>query len=173
MVSQRRFSAQEVIDLLRLEPHPEEGGFFRETYRSVDRLTTDVFGGRDGAPRSVSTAIYYLLTPETFSEMHIVASDEVFHHYAGDAVEQLQLEPDGQGRIVVYGSNFAADQRPQGVVPAGVWQGARLRAGGEFGWALLGATVAPGFEYADYRSGVRSELVDQYPAYAAMIRDLT
>src|SRR5260370_38227 len=89
----------------------------------------------------------------TFSEMHRLASDEVFHFYAGDAVEMLQLIEGGGGKIVVIGSDLMRGQRPQVVVERGVWQGARLVEGGH--WALLGCTVSPGFEFEDYESGVR------------------
>jgi len=165
-------TAAQVIALLGLEPHPEEGGYFRETYRAAGSVP---FGtGPDGAAaaRSASTAIYYLLTPETFSHMHTVASDEVFHFYLGDPVEQLRIDPDtGRSETVVLGHDIAAGQAPQSLVPAGVWQGARLIAGGA--WALLGATVAPGFDYADYAHGDREALRLLCPGQAALIDALT
>lgn len=162
--------ASAIVELLGLEPHPE-GGYFRETYRSRERA-----GGLDAryaGDRAVATAIYYLLTPSTFSEMHRLASDEVFHHYRGDAVEQLQLSPEGGGRVVVLGPDLAAGERPQVVVPRGVWQGARLVPGGGHGYALLGTTVAPGFDFADYESGDREQLVAAYPAHVDRILALT
>jgi predicted cupin superfamily sugar epimerase len=82
------------------------------------------------------------LTPDTFSALHRLASDEVFHFYLGDPVEMLQVWPDGSHRVVLIGTDLAAGERPQVVVPRGIWQGARLRPGGRF--ALLGTTVAPG-----------------------------
>ena len=164
-------SVRDVIELLRLESLTQEGGYFRETYRSElviprNALPDDYDGGR-----SVSTAIYYLLTPTDHSALHRVRSDEVFHFYAGDVVEMLQLWPDGSGEVVRIGSDLAAGQVPQVVVPAGVWQGARLAAGGR--WALLGTTVAPGFEFADYEHADRDELVGQYPPFAELIAALT
>jgi uncharacterized protein len=128
--------------LLGLVPHPIEGGFFTETYRSADLLPGDTLPARYRGPRAAATAIYYLLTPETFSAMHRLGSDEIFHFYLGDPVEMLQLAPDGSHRVVVIGPDLEAGQRPQVVVPRGVWQGARLRPGGRL--ALLGTTVAPG-----------------------------
>jgi predicted cupin superfamily sugar epimerase len=89
-------NAEEIIKFLRLQPHPKEGGFFRETYRSVDPFSN--LPNRYRGQRSASTAIYYLLTPDSFSAMHRLASDEIFHFYKGDAVEMLQLFPDGQGK---------------------------------------------------------------------------
>jgi predicted cupin superfamily sugar epimerase len=119
----------------------------------------------------VGTAIYYLLEPETFSEMHLLKSDEVFHFYAGDAVEMLQLHPGGEVRRVVIGNDLRAGQIPQLVVPRGVWQGSRLMAGGN--WALLGCTVSPGFEFEDYTEGSRAELIAGWLEAKEMIEDLT
>jgi predicted cupin superfamily sugar epimerase len=164
-------TAQQVIERLRLEPLTIEGGYFRETYRSTLLLAADALRHEYGGPRSVSTAIYYLLTPETFSIMHCVNSDEVFHFYAGDPVEMLQLPSVGGGRIVPISNDLAAGHEPQVIVPAGVWQGCRLVRGGR--WALLGCTVAPGFDYADYTAGKRAALVAEYPEFAEMIAALT
>lgn len=158
----RMLTVEALRALLGLMPHPVEGGYFVETYRSADRLP---------AGRPVSTAIYYLLTPDTFSAIHRLASDEVFHFYLGDPVEMLLLWPDGSHRIEVIGTALASGERPQLVVPRGVWQGARLRAGGRF--ALLGTTVAPGFDYADYETGSRPTLVRTHPAAAQLITALT
>ena len=148
--------------LLRLVPHPIEGGEFVETYRSDTRLPSG---------RAISTAIYYLLTPDTFSAMHRLASDEIFHFYLGDPVEMLQLWPDGSHRVVRIGSDLSAGERPQVMVPSGVWQGARLRPGGRL--ALLGTTVAPGFDYGDYETASRAALLSSHPAATALITSLT
>jgi predicted cupin superfamily sugar epimerase len=162
-------AAQEIIAHFRLQPHPKEGGFFRETYRSKDILS--VLPSRYSGHRAASTAIYYLLTPESFSALHRVATDEVFHFYAGNPVHMLQLHPDGHGEKLILGNDWRSGQSPQVIVPAGVWQGSRLAPGGEY--ALLGATVAPGFDYADYESGEREELVKQFPNFVDLICDLT
>ena len=164
-------TAQEVIDRLQLVPLTIEGGYFRETYRSSLRHMEHALPPEFGGERNASTAIYYLLTPETFSAMHRVKSDEVFHFYAGDAVEMLQLRPDGESAVVLIGNNLVAGQSPQIVVPAGFWQGCRLVPGGR--WALLGCTVAPGFDYADFEAAARSELLEQYPERADWIAALT
>jgi len=162
--------AAAVIARLGLVPHPKEGGWFRETYRSRETLAPASLPPRYGAARSAATAIYYLLTPDTVSAIHRLASDEVFHFYAGDPVEQLRLFPDGRGEIVRLGNDLAAGHMPQSVVPQGVWQGARLATGGRY--ALLGCTVAPGFDYADYEAGRRGPLVAAYPAFAALLAAL-
>jgi len=122
--------------------------------------------------RAQGTAIYYLLEAGTFSEMHVLASDEIFHFYFGDPVEMLQLHEDGRGSAVfTLGGDLSAGQNVQLVVPAGVWQGTRLVEGGKV--ALLGCTVTPGFDFADYRGGSYAELAAKWPAEAERIRKLT
>lgn len=157
--------AQEVIQLLGLEPHPEEGGFYRETYRSAASFQP---GHPFAGSRSVGTGIYFLLTPETFSEMHRLPGDEAFHFYLGDPVEMLLLRPDGRSETLLLTNDLTVG-RPQVVVPGGVWQGARLVEGGAF--ALLGTTMGPGFEFEDYESGTEG-LLDSYPERASLIRSL-
>jgi len=163
-------TADEIIRRLDLVPHPAEGGWFRETWRCRDSAE-GALPARYTGRRCFGTAIYYLLTPDTFSHLHRLASDEVFHFYLGDPVEQLQLFPDGSGRVVTLGPDLRAGAAPQAVVPAGVWQGARLTPGGAV--ALLGCTVAPGFEFADYEHGSRTALLRGWPAHADMIAALT
>lgn len=164
-------TAQEVIDRLRLVPLTIEGGYFRETYRAPLRFMPQALPTEYGGERCASTAIYYLLTPDTLSAIHRVRSDEVFHFYAGDPVEMLQLSPDRGSEIVRIHNDFARDCQPQIVVPAGVWQGSRLVEGGR--WALMGCTVAPGFEYVDFEAGRRAELVAQFPEHTALIMAFT
>ena len=164
-------TAEELIRLLGLAPHPKEGGFFRETYRAGDIWPAASLPARYGADRRASTAIYYLLTPMTYSALHRLRTDEIFHFYLGSPVRMLQLWPDGGGQTVVLGPDLQAGQHLQLVVPRGVWQGSLLEPGGHF--ALLGCTVAPGFEYADYETGHRHELTRQYPAHAELIARLT
>lgn len=164
-------TAQEIIDALRLQPHPIEGGFFRETYRAAGTIPAAALPAGYSGDRSFGTAIYYLLTPDTFSEMHRLPLEEVFHFYLGGPVRMLQLFPDGTGREVVIGSDVLAGQEPQVVVPPGVWQGSKLEPGVEF--ALLGATMSPGFDYADYEQGPRDALTTQYPSYSRQIATLT
>jgi predicted cupin superfamily sugar epimerase len=163
-------TAEELIAHLRLQPHPKEGGYFRETYRSTESHSAQALPPRYGAERAASTAIYYLLTPNTFSALHRLRSDEVFHFYLGGSVRMLQLLPDGSGRTVVLGPDVPGGQQLQLVVPRGVWQGSFLETGA---FALLGCTVAPGFDYADYESGQRAELLRQYPAFSNLIERLT
>jgi len=162
-------TADDLIRHLGLQPHPKEGGYFRETYRAAEACTN--LPARYLGTRSTSTAIYYLLTPSTFSALHRLQTDEIFHFYLGDPVRMLQLDADGGGRTVFLGPDVLNGQQLQLTVPRGIWQGSCLEPGGAF--ALLGCTVAPGFDYADYESGERSALVRQYPAFADLIERLT
>jgi predicted cupin superfamily sugar epimerase len=150
-------TADEIKTLLQLAPHPIEGGYFR----------IELARGN----RPAGTAIYYLLEPGTFSEMHVLSSDEMFHFYLGDPVEMLQLYPDGRSAVFTLGQDLASGQHVQLVVAAGVWQGTRLVGRGKV--ALLGCTVTPGFDFADYRNGSYSELASRWPAEAERIKALT
>ncbi len=163
-------TADDIKRILRLIPHPE-GGSYIQTYKASERLPAEALGSHFDGPRAASTAIYYLLEPGTFSEMHRLRSDEIFHFYLGDPVEMLQLWPDGSSRVMQLGPDLAGGQSPQVVVPKDVWQGSRLIAGGSY--ALLGCTVAPGFEFADYESGWRDPLIAAYPGHRELITALT
>src|SRR5690242_11757474 len=113
-------TAEQIIERLQLVPLTIEGGFFRETYRSDLSIPAAGLPGVYGGDRNASTSIYYLLTPDTFSAIHVIKSDEVFHFYAGDPVEMFQVLPDGSARVVIIGNDLAAGHEPQLVVPAGV-----------------------------------------------------
>lgn len=164
-------TADEIKRRLRLEPHPCEGGSFVQTWCADEVLPRKALPPRYSAARSAGTCIYYLLEPGTFSEMHRLASDEIFHFYLGDPVEMLQLVPDGSARTVILGSDLAAGQHPQMIVPKYVWQGSRLVPGGKV--ALLGCTVSPGFDYADYEAGRAEVLARDFPNHSELIRLLT
>ena len=164
-------TADELKKLLNLEPHPCEGGWFIQTWRAEETIPKSVLPHRYSAERAAGTAIYYLLEPHTFSELHRLASDEIFHFYLGDPVEMLQLWPDVTTRTEILGSDLAAGMHVQLHVPKHVWQGSRLLPGGSF--ALLGCTVSPGFDYADYETGKRDVLLQEYPQAEATIRALT
>jgi uncharacterized protein len=143
-----------VVRRLGLIPHPE-GGFYRETFRSAEALSL-----ADGRVRSASTAIYYLLPGGTYSTWHQVASDEVWHHYAGGPLRLYRL-----GRA----EHRLDREQPQAVVPAGVWQAAEPADSA----VLCGCTVAPGFDFADFRLADREALTAAYPADAELIRRLS
>jgi predicted cupin superfamily sugar epimerase len=161
-LSPDKLTAWDVVRLLKLEPLPQEGGYFRRTGESATILP-------DG--NRTWSMIYSLITPEGFSAMHRLGKDELWCFHAGDPLESLRLRPDGAGEWVKLGLNLAVGERPQDVAPAKTWQGTRLAAGGR--WALVTCVVAPEFEWTDFELGSREELVGTHPQFAAGIQDLT
>ncbi len=150
-----------------MKPLAGEGGFYTETYRCGERIAeADLPAGYAG-PRSFGSAILYLLTPDTFSRLHRLKSDEVFHFYLGDPVTMVQLHPDGSDEVITLGQDILNGQRVQVAVPGGSWQGCFLDAGGRF--ALMGTTVAPAFDFTDFEPADRKTLLKQYPAQKDLI----
>jgi predicted cupin superfamily sugar epimerase len=160
-------SAEQVIESLGLLPHPE-GGFYAETFRAP-ALPFELPGR---GPRSASTAIYFLLRAHDFSALHVVLSDEVWHHYAGDTLELHCFDAGNAHRAVRLGTRFAEGERPQHVVLQGELQAARVRPG-PHGFALCGCTVAPGFDFADFSMPSRAELLRLLPSHAELVTALT
>ena len=165
--------AERLQDLFGLRPLPEEGGFYAETYRSAEVVGIECLPGRYGEARPFGTAILYLYrsAPESFSALHTLPTDEVYHFYLGDAVEMLLLYQHGKSERVILGQDVFKGQRVQTVVPRGVWQGSHLLQGGKF--ALVGTTMAPGWVNSDYTGADRDALIRQYPDQAPLIRRLT
>jgi len=154
----------ELIARLDLKPHPERG-FFAETYRAA----VDVIAASHPATRSASTAIYFLVTSDQpMTYLHRLLSDEIFHLYEGGPLEILRLFPDGRADVARLGLDVAAGERPQVVIPAGTWFGTELAAGASH--CLVGCTVAPGFDFADFVLAEGPELAPRYPAVADRIR---
>jgi predicted cupin superfamily sugar epimerase len=164
-------TADDVKQLLQLQPLAIEGDFFSETYRSRWNVSAEYLPDGIRSPRSICTAIYYMITPETFSALHRLPGSEIFHFYLGDPAIMLQLLFNGSSQTITLGSDLAREQQPQVVVRGGVWQGCKLAPGGNF--ALMGTTMSPGFDYADYENGNREQLTAQYPGAAALIRKFT
>ena len=164
-------TADQIKTLLNLQPLPVEGGYYAKTYRADESIPAPALPGRYSGDRRFGGAIYYLLTADTCSALHRLVSDEVYHFYLGDPVEILQLLPDGSGRLITLGPNLENGMRLQAVVPRGVWQGSRLITGGQ--WALMGTTMAPDYEDADYEHGDRETLIAIYPQFAELIATLT
>ena len=153
----------QIIQKFGLLPLPGEGGYFSETYR--------LHNHEIGKSRALNTAIYYFITPNDFSALHKLKSDEIFHFYAGDRAEMVQISPDGQLKSFTLGNAILAGDTPQVVVPHDTWQGTRLKTGGK--WALLGTTCAPGFEFTDFELGSRAELTKEFSQHAEIIKAYT
>jgi predicted cupin superfamily sugar epimerase len=156
-------AASALVRTLQLAPHPE-GGYFRELYRATEVVPTP------RGPRPASTAIYFLLTNDTFSALHRIASDEAWHFYAGDALDIVTLDESRPGDDTRRDLRLDASA-PFAVVPARTWFGARLAPGGAY--ALVGCTVAPGFDFADFELAEPSRLAARFPAHAAIVAELT
>ena len=132
-----------LIETLHLQPHPE-GGYYREVYRSASQVQP-----ADERPeRSALTTIYFLLTEGQYSRWHRVSSDEVWHHYEGAPLELfwLDVNKDESDQAVLGPVDGGGEQRPVQIVPAGCWQAAR--SSGDY--TLVGCTVGPGFDFADF-----------------------
>jgi uncharacterized protein len=158
-------NAQYWIEQLGLSAHPE-GGFYRATYKSDLTIAHSALPRSFHGDRSASTAIYFLLAGNDFSAFHRIASDEVWHFYAGNTLVVYVIDPEGNRSELQLG-----DRAFQGVVKAGCWFASRLKDPG--GFALVGCTVAPGFEFADFELAARSELIGRYPAHRKLIEELT
>lgn len=160
MTSQASEGAEAIIAALGLEPLGFEGGFYRETWRSALSVPKSALTEAHSGERQLGTAIYYLLGPDSRSLFHRLATDETYHFYLGDPVELTMLHPDGGAETVRLGPDVLARERVQLTVPAGSWQGSCLASGGAF--ALMGTTMCPGFELADFELGRRSVLLAAY-----------
>jgi hypothetical protein len=165
-------AAQRHIERLALQPHPE-GGYYRRTYTAEDTLAASALPERFGGARPASTAIHFLLPAGEVSALHRMQSDELWHFYAGDPLRVHMLHPDGRHESFLLGPDAEEGMVFQAVVPHGVWFGAELAGSPEKGYALVGNTVAPGFDFADFELAGRDELVARYPEHRALIRRLT
>jgi hypothetical protein len=156
------------VEKLGLAPHPE-GGYFRQTYKSNLTIAGQALPHRAGRP--ASTAIYFLLEGENFSAFHRLHSDEMWHFYAGSPLVVHVLSPNRSYTTILLGSDPEARQVFQATVPAGLWFASHVA--DWKGWALVGCTVAPGFEFEDFEMGKREELVKESPEHANIIQRLT
>ena len=159
-------TAEKIIKLLNLQQHPLEGGYYCRTFSDTLRIKT-----ADGSDRRASTCIYYLITPEQFSELHMLSSSEIFHFYMGDPVEMIQIDSKGHLTKFELGSDIVKGQKPQVIVPPNTWQGVRLIGDGKF--ALFGCSTVPGFEFKDYISAERQNLCEHFPQHKKLIEQFT
>lgn len=162
-------TAADLIERLDLVQHPE-GGWFRETYRSTEATHSCNLPQRFGGDRSFGTAIYFLLEKNDISALHRIKSDEVWHFYAGTTLIIHQITPQGEYSTVKLGTDLAAGETYQATIPAGSWFGAEVSGNGDF--SLVGCTVAPGFDFADFEMGCRDSLLEQFPGHDEIIKRL-
>ena len=166
----RQPTAKYWITKLALQPHPE-GGHFREIYRATDQIAAAALPTRYQGPRAFATSIYFLLAGAQISTLHQLASDEQWHFYDGSTLRLAMIAPDGTSSEVRLGRRATAGEQFQAVIPAGTWMGARLTS--RRGYALMGCTVAPGFEFQDFAAGRRSDLLERFPQHRKLITALT
>ncbi len=163
-------SAQNWIDKLGLIPHPE-GGYYRESYRSQLLISHEALAPQFTGARLASTAIYFLLEAQNFSAFHKLRSDELWHFYTGSSMSVHVIGPEGEYSEIQLGGDAESGEVFQAIVNAGSWFASRIRDQRSF--ALVGCTVAPGFDFADFELGKRSDLVKLYPQHRLLIEQLT
>lgn len=162
-------TSEELIEQLDLVKHPE-GGWYRETYRSEDVIQGATLPARFTGDRSVCTAIYFLLQSGEISALHRIRSDEIWHFYAGEKMTIHVITPHAEYYPFKLGANTLAGETFQCVVPSGCWFGAEVSG---VGYTLVGCTVAPGFDFADFEMAGREAMLRQFPCHSELIRRLT
>ena len=164
------FDAKYWVEKLQMQAHPE-GGYFAETYRSTEIMKQDALSKRFSGDRNFSTGIYFLLESHHFSAFHRIQSDELWHFYAGDALNVYCIDNQGIMQIIRLGNNPEKGEVFQAVVPAGVWFGSKPARQNTY--SLVGCTVSPGFDFADFEMPDRATLLHEFPQHAAIIEMLT
>jgi len=170
MLQRDMLDASTWIDRLDLESHPE-GGYYRETYRAEHSIPASGLPGRFADARDAAALIYFLLPSTSFSALHCIRQDEAWHFYEGGPVTLHQIAPDGTYSTVTLSRSVEDGHHLQTVVPAGTWFGATVHA--EEGYALVGCTTAPAFDFADFELADRAALTNEFPEHAALIERLT
>lgn len=158
-----------LVDTFQLLPHPE-GGYYKETYRSEEVVMEEALPERFPGNRSLCTAIYFLLEQGDFSAFHRIRSDECWHFYAGHTLHVHVIHPDGSYELLKMGNDPSKEERFQAIVPAGAWFASETAPGGIF--SLVGCTVSPGFDFADFELAQSAALSAHYPQHAALINRL-
>ena len=161
--------ANQLIQKYNLQPHPE-GGWYKQTYKSKERIDADALPERFGAIRAFSTAIYFLLEKGNFSAFHRIKSDECWHFYKGDALDIYIIEQNGELKIISLGNDLEKGHSFQYVVPANCWFASRPAPESEY--CFVGCTVSPGFEFEDLELADVTELSVMYPQHKSIIKEL-
>lgn len=161
---------KDIIEKLGLSPLTGEGGMFRRTYLSGQMIKKEALSASYPEDKPAGSAIMYMVTPNCYSRLHRLPTDEVYHFYLGSPVQLLLIPPEGEPFTVTLGQDIMKGMQVQYTVPAGCWQGSRLLCGG---WALLGTTMAPAYSDSDYEDAPAEELMKKYPAFAEEIHRLT
>lgn len=163
-------TAEAWINHLDLERHPE-GGYYRETYRASDSIPQTGLPDRFEGARNAAALIYFLLPADSFSALHRIRQDEMWHFYAGAPITLHQIDADGTYETQTLGRAVTDGRQLHTVVPAGTWFGATVDA--DAGYGLAGCTTAPAFEFADFELADRATLTETFPQHRAVIERLT
>lgn len=161
---------EDLVKKLELLPHPE-GGYYKEVYRSEEKISQEALPVRFPGDRSFSTSIYFLIEKNNFSALHKIKSDETWHFYYGDALEVIEINAQGNLTSTAIGANIEKGEVFQYTVKANTWFGSRVKAGGNF--SLAGCTVSPGFDFEDFEMADRFKLATQFPEHANLIGEMT
>lgn len=161
---------QQIIKTLNLLPHPE-GGYYKETYRSAGSINSDSLSADYSGKRNYSTCIYFLLTSDTFSAFHRIKQDEIWHFYDGSPLLLHTISEKGLHSQHIIGKDITNGQTPQLVVNGGDWFAATVI--GENSYSLVGCTVAPGFDFADFELAEKDELTALFPEHKGIIGEFT
>ena len=166
-------TAAQIIKSLNLQRNPAEGGLFASVYTAPVTIPDDQLKGfpKTSKGRPICSAIYYMIRQPDFSALHKVTGDMIYHFYAGDEVQMLLLLPGGKSETQTFGPKVRSTGSPMKIIPGGTWLGTRIRGKGAF--ALMGVSMSPGFDPADYSIGTRDALTHQYPAQTKLIKALT
>ncbi len=163
-------TVQKLIDKLDLQPHPE-GGYFKETYRSPVKINSEALGKNYDGNRNVSTCIYFMLTSETFSAFHKINQDEIWHFYTGSPISLHIISEEGEHSEILIGCEMDKNQVPQAVVNGGSYFAAKVTEANSY--ALVGCTVAPGFDFKDFYLPSQEELTAKFPKHKRLIEQFT
>jgi len=160
----QKYSSKYWIDKLKLQSHPE-GGYYKETYHAEGIIPQSALIQNYTGSRSYSTGIYFLLSSDTFSAFHKIQSDEMWHFYEGDSLEIYLLEEKNPTKKVLLGRDIDKGEALQFVIPANTWFAAQTQGN----YSLLGCTVAPGFDFADFKLAKREDLIKEFPQEKELI----
>lgn len=162
--------ATTLVKKLDLQPHPE-GGYFKEVYRSTEKIKISDLPGRYESERCFGTSIYYMLEGEQFSSFHKIKSDEIWHFYLGSAIVLHLISDDGNYSKITLGQNVENDEHLQFTIPHGTWFAGEVK--DKSSYSLVGCSVSPGFDFADFEMGEREKLIESFPNHKIIIEKLT